>query len=91
MNFDEVRQAIRFISHNKGYCDRSGAYAAVNALEREYAQRERRLREEVLSVLDKGFSYADTFPDPNTTRVYDDDDVELAHHNLVEILDADND
>ena len=103
MNFDDLRRAIEASAYHSRLCTqdresrkvicheicpRHAVLAALATLEREHAERERRLREDVLQWLDSGFSYADTFPESETIRVYDDQDVNFAHRKLAEILDS---
>ena len=94
MNFDELRKAIEAMRHDENCCAvainrrhvvpcncrKARALSALSILEREYVERERRLREEVLEVLNDGFF-------EESPAIYDAQTVNFAHRKLAEILD----
>ena len=97
---DKLRRAIEAIGHwsdcdarlkSDDYpveelcdCPFPGALAALATLEREHAERERRLRENVLKILDNGM-YTDHH---GRGVLYDTQYVNFAHDQLAEILDS---
>ena len=83
MNFDELRATIEAISCHREVPaqQKREAIDVLATLERQYAERERRLRKEVLKPLDLGAPFGDIIE-------YSRHHTEHAHRKLAEILDS---